>query len=143
MEIEWERYLNAPFKHLGLSLETGIDCFNLIREIYKNELSIEIPYSTRTWCDIIDENWYYKTHNELIKNITKEQYGWKQISSPEPYCLITMCIGTSTITNHCSMYIEQNKMIQVLQNTRSHITLYGRFYQQYTTGIYKWIGIQN
>lgn len=143
MEIVPQKYLNAPFKHLGLKLETGIDCFNLIREFYLQELQIEIPYTTRTWCDIVDENWYSKIHTELIKNITKEEYGWREIETPEKYCMITMSIGTSTITNHCALYLEQNKMLQVLQNTRSHIATYGKFYQQYTTGIYKWIGINN
>ena len=143
MESIPEKYLNIPFKHLGVSLTTGIDCFNLIREFYSNELSILIPYTTRTWCNIIDENWYYKTHQELVKNVTKEEYGWKPIDSVEPYCLITMCIGTSTITNHCAMYVGNNKMLQTLQNTQSHLAEYGRFYKQYTTGIYRWIGIKN
>jgi cell wall-associated NlpC family hydrolase len=143
MEIIKQKYLGAQFKHLGLSIDTGIDCFNLIKQFYKDELNIDIPYSTRTWCNIIDENWYYKTHEELVKNITKEQYGWKEISKPEPYCLITMCMGTSTITNHCAMYIEQNKMLQILQNTQSHVATYGNFYKQYTTGIYRWIGMKD
>jgi cell wall-associated NlpC family hydrolase len=140
MALEWvENYKGLPFKHLGLSKETGIDCFNLIKVIYKEHLNIDIPYSTRDWCNIIDEDWYHKTHEKLIE--AGANVGWEKISSPELFSVITMSMGTTTITNHCGMYLGDNKMLHIMQGHKSHVAVYGTYYKQYTSGIYKWVGV--
>ena len=48
--IWYSKYLNFPYIHLGDNPETGIDCFNLCRLIYREELNIDIPYDTSEWC---------------------------------------------------------------------------------------------
>ena len=62
----YNKYTGFPYKHLGNDLKTGIDCFNLIRLIYKNERGIEIPYSTSDWCKIVDEDWYATPKFKII-----------------------------------------------------------------------------
>ena len=42
----YNKYLNLPYIHLGDNPKTGIDCFNLCRLIYKEQLDIKIPYDT-------------------------------------------------------------------------------------------------
>lgn len=142
MADKWDKYVGAPFKHLGIDFKTGVDCFNLIKHIYKEEKNIEIPYTTRDWCNIIDETWYLKTHEDLIKKACNELHGWQRVQAPEEYDVITMNFGTSTITNHCAMYIDYNKIIHIFPNHKSHISIYGSFYKQYTMGIYRWIGLK-
>ncbi len=143
MEINWEKYVGIPYKHLGLTPETGIDCFNLIKYIYKNELNIDLPYTTRNFCNIIDDNWYGRTHERLIDNVSNNsEYGWEKISNPELYSVITMVMGTSSITNHCALYIGNNRIIHTIQNHKSHIAVYGSYYKQYTMGVYKWVGMK-
>tara|TARA_B110000503_G_C7118037_1_gene401217 strand:+ start:671 stop:1102 length:432 start_codon:yes stop_codon:yes gene_type:complete len=143
MEIKWNRYINAPFKHLGEDLNKGIDCFNLIALIYEEQLNINIPYRTKECCDIINTDWYNKTHDQLINKIANGNYGWKKIYTPELYSVITMTLGTSNITNHCALYLGDNKMLHTYINNKSQISIYGGYYKQYTTGIYKWIGMIN
>lgn len=143
MAVEWNRYEGAPFKHLGVSFETGIDCFNLIKYIYEKELNITIPYTTRDWCNIIDEDWYVRTHTDLIKSACSADYGWERVAVPKEFDVITMTFGAATITNHCAIYINNNKILHIFPNHRSHISLYGNYYKQYTTGIYRWIGMKN
>lgn len=142
METNWEKYLGIPYKHLGLDPVKGIDCFNLIKHIYKQELNIDLPYTTRNFCDILDENWYFRTHERLIDNVSTLNYGWERTEILEPYNVITMVMGTSSITNHCAMYIGNNRIIHTIQNHKSHIAVYGSYYKQYTMGVYKWVGMK-
>lgn len=142
MATDWGRYVGIPFKHLGTDPEKGLDCFNLLKYIYKKELNIDIPYSTRTFCNILDENWYSKNHERYFDDSLANARGWEKIEEPELYCAITMVMGSSAVTNHCAIYIGDNKILHVLQNHTSHITNYGSYYKQYTMGVYKWIGMK-
>ena len=142
MATDWTRYVGIPFKHLGTDPEKGLDCFNLLKYVYKQELNIDIPYSTRTFCNILDENWYAKNHERYFDDSLAGLRGWEKIDSLEPFCGITMVMGSSAVTNHCAIYIGDNKILQVLQNHTSHITTYGSYYKQYTMGVYKWIGMK-
>lgn len=141
METNWDKYVGLPFKHLGLSPITGIDCFNLVKYVYKEELNIDIPYSTRDWCNIIDENWYMKTHERNIDKASSVEYGWEKVEKPDIFNVITMTMGSSCITNHCAIYIGHNKILHITQGTYSHIAVYGSYYKQYTMGVFKWIGL--
>ena len=106
--IPWyNKYLNFPYQHLGDNIETGIDCFNLCRLIYK------------------------------------EAFGWKQVRTPKEFDVITMSIGSTNITNHCALYIGANRILQTMVNRVSWTTVYGRYYKNYTIGIFRWIGMLN
>jgi len=143
MAVDWNKYVGLPFKHLGLDPKTGIDCLNLVRLIYKEELNIEFPYTTRDWCDVISQNWYDSTHIDPFKKGAVAEYGWESIKEPELFSVITMYMGTSTITNHCALYIGDNKILHIFIGHRSHIATYGKYYKQYTMGVYKWIGLSS
>jgi len=142
METDWEKYVGIPFKHLGINPEKGLDCFNLIKYVYKQELGIDIPYTTRTFCNIIDENWYRNSHERYFDDSLAGIRGWERTDELEPFVAITMMMGSSNSTNHCALYIGDNKILHSLQNHSSHITNYGSYYKQYTMGIYKWVGIK-
>jgi cell wall-associated NlpC family hydrolase len=142
METDWTKYLGIPYKHLGIDPIKGIDCFNLIKHIYDQELNIEIPYTTRTFCDILDENWYSRTHEKFFEDSRIFENGWEKTNKLEPFCGITMVMGSSNITNHCALYIGNNRILHTLQNHKSHIAVYGSYYKQYTMGVYKWIGMK-
>jgi cell wall-associated NlpC family hydrolase len=144
MEMEGlNKYLNIPYKHLGNNLETGIDCFNLVAQIYKDKLNIEIPYTTLDFCNIVDENWYTKTNDRVFEIAGTKEYGWQKVHSPELYDVITMSIGSTNVTNHCAMYLGNNKILHTLQNSTSHVVVYGKYYKQYTMGVHRWIGMKN
>ena len=139
----YNKYLGFSYIHLGNNPKTGIDCFNLCRLIYKQELDIHIPYDTSDWCNIVDENWYTKTHERYFDIGGTEKYGWKKrdIKEPEEFDIITMSLGATNVTNHCALYIGNNRMIQTMLEHKSWIAPYGRYYKDFTMGIYKWIGM--
>jgi cell wall-associated NlpC family hydrolase len=75
--VKWyNNYEGFPYKHLGNDPDTGIDCFNIIKLIYKQERNIDLPYDTISFCNIIDENWYDKINEDLFANFNKPEYGW-------------------------------------------------------------------
>lgn len=139
----FEKYVGLPYKHLGNNIEIGIDCFNLCKLVLKEHKNFDIPYYSHDWCNIIDEDWYSKTHNQFFLDAAKEQHGWKNIEIPEPYDIILMSLGSTNVVNHCSLYIGSNKMLQTMINHKSWISIYGNYYKQYTVGVIRWIGLRD
>ena len=120
--------------------ETGIDCFNLCKLVYLNELGIDIPYTSDHFCKIVDEDWYSKTHERYfeIGGADTDTYGWRKVKEPKLYDIITMSLGATNVTNHCALYVDRNKMLQTMIKHTSWVAPYGNYYKQYTTGIYRW-----
>lgn len=137
----YDNYIGFKYLHLGDDPETGIDCFNLCRLVYKKELNINIPLSTSDFCDIVDEDWYSKINTSLFENgvkIVREDFAWKSVTDPEPFDIILMSIGTTNVTNHCALYVGGNKILQTMIDKTSWAAPYGKYYKQYTTGIHRW-----
>ena len=139
----YNNYLGFPYRHLGNNIETGIDCFNLCRLVYKEQLGIDIPYDTADWCNIVDEDWYNKTSIDNIGKAATEAFGWKKTTDLEKFNIITMSIGSTNVTNHCALYLGDNKILQTMIDKISWIAPYGRYYKNYTIGMFKWIGMPN
>ena len=139
----YNKYTGFPYKHLGNDLKTGIDCFNLIRLIYKNERGIEIPYTTSDWCKIVDEDWYAKTHERYFEKGADKSFGWMRVPRPAPFDVITMYMGSTHVVNHCALYVDMAKILHTMIGKKSWIAPYGRYYEQYTHGVWRWIGLNN
>ncbi len=134
----YDKYLNIPYKHLGNDPKSGMDCFNLCRYIYNEETGINIPYFSFDRCNIVDDDWYNKTSDSIFENSALADNSWKRVSEPKKFDFILMSIGSTNISNHCAMYLENNKMIHNMIDRPSWISPYGSYYQQYTTGLYRW-----
>ena len=134
----YEKYTGFPYKHLGNSTIDGIDCFNLCKLVYKNELSIDIPYLTSDFCNIVDENWYTKTHDQFMLKAATTEYGWTKVPEPKIYDVIVMSLGSTHVANHCALYVDTNRMLQTMLQHTSWIAPYGSYYKQYTVGVYRW-----
>ena len=140
----YNSYTGFPYKHLGDDKETGIDCFNLCRLVFRNELNIDIPYTTSDYCNIVDEDWYTKTHTQfMLDGFNNPDLGWEKVKTPQVYDIIIMSLGSSHVVNHCAIYVDLNKMLQTMINRKSWIAPYGRYYKQYTLGIYRWKNLMN
>ena len=139
----YDKYLHAPYKHLGNSLTQGIDCYNLCRLVIEEQTGVTIPAQSSDYCNVVDEDWYNKSRVPVIKNAV-ENDRWIKITKPRKFCIITMIIGGSNMTNHCALFLgEKNKMLQITVGHQSWVSTYGRYYQQYTQGIYLWEDLLN
>ena len=138
MTAWYNKYKDFPYLHLGNNAETGIDCFNLCKLVYLNELNIDFPYTTSDFCKIVDEDWYSKTQERFFEINANEKTGWRKVKEPQLYDIITMSLGSTNITNHCALYVDKNKILQTMIDHKSWIAPYGNYYKQYTTGVYRW-----
>lgn len=141
MKPWYYKYVGLPYKHLGSDPESGIDCGNLMKLIYKEERGIDIPFYTSDFCNIVDEDWYNKTTDQLFETgikIERDDFKWQKVSTPRVYDLILMSIGGTNVTNHCAVYVDKGKILHTMCGKDSWVAPYGNYYKQYTTGIYRW-----
>ena len=142
----YDKYLNLPYKHLGQDPITGIDCFNLCALVLKQECGFPVGMTTSDFCNIVDDDWYLKTHESLLDvgaNTNRSDFKWKQVTTPDIYDILILSIGSTNVANHCAMYIGNNKLLQIMIDRPSWISPYGKYYKQYTLGIYRWNGLTN
>ena len=91
----------------------------------------------------MDEDWYTKTHERSMDAASTEAYGWKKTEDLEEFNIITMSLGSTNVTNHCALLVEKNKMLQTMIDHKSWVAPYGRYYKNYTVGMFKWIGVSD
>lgn len=143
MTAWYDKYVGIPHKHLGDTLEEGMDCFNLLKYILEQEKNYIIPYSTYDKCNIIDDDWYIKTNEQLIEDTASQDSNWQLVTTPQLFDIITISVGATNITNHCAMYVDTNKIIHSMIDKPSFLSKYAPYYKQYTTGIYRWTPTNN
>lgn len=146
MTVWYEKYINAPYKHLGKDLVTGIDCFNLCSLVLKQECGIHVGLSSMDFCNIIDDDWYQKVSESPFEaglRLNRPDFSWEQVDTPKVYDLLLINIGSTNVVNHCAMYVDNNKLLQTMVDRSSWISPYGRYYKQYTLGIYRWNGLRS
>jgi len=137
----YNKYLGAPFKHLGDNIHTGIDCFNLCKFVIEQESNVSIPIKTSDFCNIIEEDWYNRTTEDLLYkgvNFTTNSHYWKQVDTASTLDIVIMSIGSTNISNHCALFIGANKILHSMPGHVSWLAPYGSYYRQYTTGIFRW-----
>jgi cell wall-associated NlpC family hydrolase len=134
----YDKYVNIPYKHLGNDIVSGMDCFNLCRYIYKQELDIEIPHLSFEHCNIVDNDWYNKTNTDSFRIAVEQDNRCLSVTNPAIHDFIFMSIGSTNVTNHCAMFLGSNKIIHTMIGRSSWVSPYGTYYKQYTTGIYRW-----
>lgn len=141
----YNKYIGIPYKHLGNSYD-GIDCYNLCRLVLKQEKNIELAGSSIDYCNIVDDDWYNKLSVSVFEQQAKlniVQGNFKKVTQPTAFDIILMSIGSTNITNHCALYIGNNKILHTMIDRPSYTITYGGFYKQYTTGIYRWKNTTN
>lgn len=137
----YNKYTGFPYRHLGDSPKSGIDCVNLCRYVYEKERSIKIGLSSMDFCNIVEEDWYSRTTERLFENgikVKTADFSWIQVKEPETFDIILLSIGATNVTNHCALYVGDNKILHTAINKCSWLAPYGNYYKQYTTGIYRW-----
>lgn len=132
----YDKYIGTPFKHLGNDLKTGIDCFNLVLLIYKEQLNIDYNICSADFCSD-EEDWYNNASDRPFFNFEDSIYNMEKVSEPQIYDIILFSIGATNCINHCAIYVDTNRILNIMENSKSRISVYGRYYKQYTQGIYR------
>ena len=143
MKKWYDAYTGLPFRHLGNDPKTGIDCFNLCALILKQRLSANVKVLTSTFCNIVDADWYNKTNESFLDEFNNPENGFIKVTDLKIYDIVVMSIGSTNVPNHCAMYVDDNKVLHIMDKHLSWISPYGNYYKQYTTGIYRWKNLNN
>ncbi len=126
--MNFEKYIGIPYVEKGRD-ETGIDCWGLVRLIYKNELSIDLP-SFSTEYDSID--------NERIEDLFAQyKEGWESIDRPSIGDVVIFRIFG--YESHIGVCIGDNKFLHVREGRDSVIeSLDNPKWSKRITGFFKY-----
>ncbi len=140
---QWfNKYTDIPYKLFGTDPTTGMDCFNLLCYVFKQEAGIAIPYTSSDFLKMVDDLWFTKTHEQHFLNGSKNG-DWVEVDTLQLYDLILMSLGSTNVVNHVAMYVENNKILQMIENRDSAIYDYHKYFRQYTIKKVRWKTLLN
>lgn len=110
--IDYSDLIGTPFKNEGRDPHKGLDCYGLVREIYRR-FGYEIPEYLAPFNDV-------ELITKLIKGGTA-QYPWREVGKNEELpvpCLMTIRFGVPRpYVNHTAVYIGNGRFIHIRENT--------------------------
>ena len=104
------KYVGIPFKANGRN-ETGLDCWGLVRLVYKNEYGINVPSFADEY-DIKDET-------RISELIAQYREGWTTCGAPEPGSVVLFRIFGET--QHVGISIDAYHFLHVRENSDTAI----------------------
>lgn len=109
--LNYTDLIGVPFANRGRDVKTGLDCYGLVKEVYKR-FGHDIPEYTADYDDV-------KKVNELITGKTSIKSNWKKVNidvMPVP-CLLAIRFGVPPgVVNHTGVYIGDGKFIHIREN---------------------------
>ena len=111
MSIDYSDLIGVPFKNRGRDVQSGLDCYGLVMEVFKRFGKVIPEYHE-------DFNNIEKV-NALITSKTAIESDWAKVDRmemPVP-CLIAIRFGVPAgIVNHTACYIGNGKFIHIREN---------------------------
>lgn len=105
-----ERYLLVPFRDGGRDMK-GLDCWGLIREVYSDQLGIELPsYGEISAHDM-------RKIAERMAGDTAEGEVWRPIKTPEAFDVVVMSWAQHKIIAHVGVMIDAKRLLHIEPGT--------------------------
>ena len=125
--------IGVPFKNRGRDYEHGLDCYGLVKEVYKRH-GIEIPEYDADYNDM-------ERINELIEGNT-QGYPWRELAEPKVPCLIAIRFGSPVgVVNHTAVYIGGGKFIHTRERVGVCIDrINNPAWRRVIVGFYEYVG---
>lgn len=134
--ITFADLIGTPFVNRGRDAERGLDCYGLVKEVYKR-YGHEVPEYDTDYNDMAKIN-------GLITGNT-QGYPWKKISEPEAPCLIAIRFGSPDgVVNHTAVYIGGDRFIHTREKIGVNIDrISSPAWRHVIVGFYKFVGDTN
>ena len=131
--INYNDLIGVPFVNRGRDAQHGLDCYGLVKEVYKRN-GIEIPEYD------VDYNDMDKV-DELIEGNT-QGYPWQEIREPQTPCLIAIRFGSPVgVVNHTAVYIGGGRFIHTREKVGVCIDrVSSPAWRRVIVGFYKYVG---
>lgn len=126
--MNFEKYIGIPYAEKGRD-ENGIDCWGLVRLIYKNELDINLPSFSSE---------YQASDNDRLEQLFAQyKEGWQPVDSPEVGDVVIFRIFG--YESHIGVCIGDNKFLHVREARDSVIeSLDNPKWSRRITGFFKY-----
>lgn len=97
----WNDYVGIPYELKGRTT-AGIDCWGLVRLVYREQFNIELPSFTEEYFSGYDD----KTNAEII---AAKKESWKELQDPKPGSVVLLNI--LGYPSHVGIVIDQNTFL--------------------------------
>ncbi len=126
--MNFEKYIGIPFKEKGRDT-TGVDCWGLVRLIYKQEYGVNLPSFASDY-ELSDDG-------RVGELFAQYKEGWETLSQPEPGCAVLFRIfGTES---HIGLVVDSASFIHVREGLDSVIeSLESAKWSKRIVGFYKY-----
>lgn len=108
--MNFEKYVGIPYAEKGRDI-TGLDCYGLVRLIYKNEYKIDLPSFSAEYT--ADDN------NRIQDLIAQYKEGWESTDTPSAGDIVLFRI--MGVESHVGLVISPTHFIHVRENQDSAI----------------------
>ena len=123
------KYIGIPFVDRGNSID-GADCYGILRLIYRDALSIELPefHGSCNSTKLI--------FSDYLKQIAEH---WELVEEPKIYDVVAMAHDPRhpRVIQHFGLYIGDGLVLHTLENIGSHVIKLEEL-KYYVKGIYRW-----
>ncbi|MBM3210609.1 NlpC/P60 family protein [Candidatus Poribacteria bacterium] len=122
------KYVGIPYKHQGRDMN-GLDCWGLIKLVYKENLGIEI------WDINADysEDWCWEGKDYFIENYQKQ---WERVKNPSIFDVVLINNGRGT-SNHAGVMLGNNMFIHCVKAGVVISKITDKMWKDKITGIFR------
>jgi cell wall-associated NlpC family hydrolase len=105
-------YIGIPYKLHGREIEEGLDCWGLVRQVYRRELGIELPSYADEYTTSVDGEGF-----QGAKGV--EETEWQKVSTPREFDAVWCKIAG--IECHTGIFLASGRMLHAMMGNDSCI----------------------
>lgn len=127
--MSWaDKYIGTPFLNKGRS-KAGFDCYGLLREVYRNELGIDLPHLADDYGNCSD--------GETIEPIVDSQRDrWMKVEAPME--LDVILINLKGFATHVGVVLSDHRFLHIMRGRNAVIDRYtNRIWSARIEGFYR------
>lgn len=126
--MQLEKYIGLKYKEKGRDYD-GLDCYGLVRLIYKNEFQIDLPS--------FSSEYVQEDRDRIQELIAQYKEGWEQIEQPEVGSIVLFRVLGSD--SHVGVVVNDSQFIHVRENKDSAIeNLDSPYWKKRIVGFFKY-----